>query len=485
MAVGFLSTPWLLRMLGQERFGAFRVIVDWFGYLNLLDLGVVGALIACMGPAIARGDATIVRGWLRAGMKACGWIAALMGLAGAVLLFALPGLLQGQLIPHLEIRLAAAILILPSLALPLFVFRAIFELRQMGYLVNWLLIAQAILTTIFTLAAAYLGFGLVGQALATVLAQLPMLAMLTVRGMRLYPRFWEVALPAAESKRIWGLNRQTFIFTLTSQVSLFSDNLIIGWIMGPASVAAFFLTQRLTSIFRSQLQSLGGSTWAGMLELWSKDMTGPFESRLLELTQVVSVLGLLGAGSIAAYNRFFLERWVGAANFAGADVNMVAAVNCWLSAVFSLWHWPIAGTGKIGKWIPYAIAGTLLNISVSIAGAVLLGPVGPLLGTLASLTLVNSWGIPRVLSSAFGISPRKLYTEAFGPLLWCGPYLALVWYIASVMAPTSYVGAVSGMALSALGGLAIWWVLGLSADSRLRWRDRIRLILNSRLPAAA
>ena len=37
MLIGFVSTPWILAWLGRERFGAWRVLLDCFGYLALFD----------------------------------------------------------------------------------------------------------------------------------------------------------------------------------------------------------------------------------------------------------------------------------------------------------------------------------------------------------------------------------------------------------------------------------------------------------------
>src|SRR3954470_2538174 len=41
---GFVATPILLRLLGGERLGAFRVMGEWLGYLTVVDLGLTAAL---------------------------------------------------------------------------------------------------------------------------------------------------------------------------------------------------------------------------------------------------------------------------------------------------------------------------------------------------------------------------------------------------------------------------------------------------------
>ena len=42
----FFATPWLLRWLGTERFGAFKALTDWIGQLTFVEFGLGGALMA-------------------------------------------------------------------------------------------------------------------------------------------------------------------------------------------------------------------------------------------------------------------------------------------------------------------------------------------------------------------------------------------------------------------------------------------------------
>ena len=69
MATSLVATPLLLRWLGQERFGAYRMIYDSYGYLTLLDLGLGGALAPLLARAIGRGDRRGLRNVMAAGMR--------------------------------------------------------------------------------------------------------------------------------------------------------------------------------------------------------------------------------------------------------------------------------------------------------------------------------------------------------------------------------------------------------------------------------
>ena len=85
MVVGLISVPFIVRWLGDERYGAFRAAVDWFGYLSLLELGLAGALLPLLARALSLYDDTVVERTVAAGIRAYARVTALMILAALVL----------------------------------------------------------------------------------------------------------------------------------------------------------------------------------------------------------------------------------------------------------------------------------------------------------------------------------------------------------------------------------------------------------------
>src|SRR5262245_44238627 len=69
LAVGIYSTPVLLRWLGPEQFGTYRVLLDWSGYLLLFELGLGGSLMARFATSLGSGNPSMTRGLIAAGMK--------------------------------------------------------------------------------------------------------------------------------------------------------------------------------------------------------------------------------------------------------------------------------------------------------------------------------------------------------------------------------------------------------------------------------
>jgi O-antigen/teichoic acid export membrane protein len=473
LITGFVGTPFILRWLGVERFGAYRVLMDWFGYLTILDLGVIGSVTARLAPKLGAGDHVGVSRVLTAGFRVYMRIALLMFAGGALLIFGLPHFMKLQSIHPAELRIAGWILLIPVAWVPLSVYRALTEAQQRGYLVNLLLSLQALLTTGLLVLFAWAGWGLTGQAVATTAGMMPITLALAWAGVSGYRGSLTAKPETVVMREVRSLNWPTFWFNMSGRLGLLSDNVVIGWILGPAAVAPFFLTQRLAQIAQVQLQAIGNATWAGLVELSAQRQTSKFCARLEELTSIVSGIGIAVLAPIAAYNRYFIELWVGPHSWAGGWVNGLACLNIWMWAITSLWGWPLSGAGHIAAWTPYAVVFMAINVAVSIVATLLFGVVGPLLGTLTAFLLIHSWAMPHVLGKVFDPQLRSLWKPALAPLMWGAPYSALIWLVARSHRPRGWTGLAAEAGAAALGGLFLW-CLSLGSDQREHWYLRLQ-----------
>jgi O-antigen/teichoic acid export membrane protein len=472
-AASLLAAPLLLRWLGPERLGAYKALTDWIGYLALFELGLGGALMAAFAGRLGQGDHAAVRGMLAAGLRAYCRVMLAQLAGGAALVIALPYLIPLDRLSEGELRVAGAVALLPVVFAPLLVFRSLVEARQRGY-VNWLLLtAQVLLMTGLSLLAARFGGGLVGQGGAFAAAQIVILLALAWDGARAYRGAWKVAPAPADRGALWGLSWPTFVHGLTDRIGLVSDNIIIAWILGPAAVVPFYLTQQLAALAQFLLRGVGQATWAGLAELYARGDAAGLRMRLLELTGMVSGLGLAAIAPIAACNRHFVQLWVGRDAYAGEAVTALACFNALLWAVYTLWGWALLGSGQIRRWAPFAMLSTLVNVAVSLIATARLGLAGPLLGTAAGLLLITSWALPRALDRVFGIPPRMLWRAALIPLRWGLPLAAVLRAIVIYHPLEGWLELLAMAASGSVVGLALWWRLSLGSEERSEWRARL------------
>src|SRR6185503_11229486 len=269
MVVGVFATPWLLQWLGEDRFGAYKAVIDWFGYLALLDFGILGAMQPLFAEALGKSDTSAMGLLVATGSRLYARVVGVMIVVGLIItsmithLIPVPAPLTG------ELRIASLIVVAGLLLLPLSApFRIVLESDQRGYRVNNLLVVQSLATTALSLGFAYYGGGIAGQALAVLIASLPYHLRLLTYGRRRFPREMRDAAAATPADaataraRLLSLNRPTFVLNLCGRVGLLSDNIVIAALLGPAAVVPFFATQRIAVMVQGQLQSLGNATWA-------------------------------------------------------------------------------------------------------------------------------------------------------------------------------------------------------------------------------
>jgi O-antigen/teichoic acid export membrane protein len=287
------------------------------------------------------------------------------------------------------------------------------------------------------------------------------------------------ARPGPEDRRaLRDLSVPTLLVTLGGRLSLLTDYILVGKLLGLGSSAALFVTQRLAVLFQAQLQGLGGACWAGLAELHARRPRAVFNGRLIELTRVVAVLGVAGLGPIVAYNRHFFQLWMaarmGPGGYGGDAAIALAAVNAWLLAVFSLWGWCFTGTGQVRRLVLPTVVGAIVNLAASLVLTRRLGLVGPLLGTTVAFLAVHLWWLPVLMRRTFGTPLGPLTRALVGPLAGGLPYGAGLWWLARTHEPAGWPGLIAEMGLATLGFLSLAALLVLLDPAhRALWRVRL------------
>ncbi|MEA5581399.1 MATE family efflux transporter [Nodularia harveyana UHCC-0300] len=484
LGIGIISTPLLLSWLGDERYGAFRAANDWGNYLNLLELGVSGSLMALLAKAVGMGDPKEIRLTLATGIRAYLKIMIVMVLAGVGL-----GLFITRLVPVEgvlvgELQTGYWLAFIGIFLLPLTPFRLLADASQRSYFANLFIIFQSLIITSLALLLARGGFGITGQYIAALAGGVAFQVLMCWDGLRRYPDVFSAIMDSKAQKpiekKLWQLNWSAFTLNLSGQVGLFTDNIIISYSLSPATVVPFFVTQRLAALAQSQIQGIGNATWAALADLYAKGERERFNARLIELTRLVAVMGVTFMVAIAAYNHHFIRLWVGEDRFGGDGVTFLAVSNGFLLGILSLWGWCFSGTGNQPKLVLPSILAAGINFIASIICTRFLGIIGPLLGTFIAFTTVSLWQLPLLMREVFSTSVKQLFLAVVQPLAVGIPYGLVIWYIAKSHTPWGWIGLGIEMSLAALIYLIIAWLLVLNESERQQWRDRLKMLYTAR-----
>ena len=480
VALALITTPILLQHLGDERVGAYRAAAEWVGYLALLDFGIAGSLQVAFARAIGTGNRIGLAGAVRAGVRAGFFLGLLSAVFGLGLALLAPQLLRDASAElTAELRIGLLVALLGAVWGPLIAFRPLADAGQRGHIVQIGLTLQAWVTAGLLIGLAASGFGLPGQFFAVAAGGGVGSLLLARDGLRRFPEILSrsapaVALPTAFSGAM-------FAYNLLGRIGLHSDSIIVGMTLGPTSVVAFALTQRLLLLADSQVMALGSSSWAALAELHHQGKTELFNRRLTQLTRLTGVLGFTMIVPLAAATRPFVTLWVGDSRFGGDWLVASTAAYVWVHTITALWGWPLMTTGRVRLVLPIYIVGIPLNIAISITGAIHIGPVGPALGSAISMALIWLPWLPLLLRREFQTPLRPLIRAVAGPAMVGIPSAAAVYGFAiyvplhelSISVWARWVILLAFIGFGSVAYLVLAWITILPAGDQAELRGRL------------
>lgn len=477
VVVGLVATPLLVSLLGESQFGAYRVVSEWIGYLLLADLGVGSAIGVLLVRARSRGTgayAAVVRRGLRV-------LTAMMLLTiplAAMLVWAIPALVRGDGVTASQLRLATAVSAAGLLLGPLLVFRSSLEVAQRGYLVHAALLTQSLVFTALALLLAWRGWGVVGQAVAGTIAIGIFVALITFWGTRsIRTQAPPAPAPADQVPRreLWSLAWPLALAGLGNRLNLMTDVIVIGKMLGTASVSSLYLTQRLIYLSATQVNGLANASWAGLAELREAGRTDLFEARLAELMRMIVGAGILITGSVAALNRHFVSLWVGADLYGGDLLTAATLASTVVFGALLPCSWAIDMAGDTRHRLLVSTTGSILNLVLSVIFVREFGLVGVALGTLIAYLLTDAWYCPWLVCRRYSVRAPVLLIAVSRALLMGAPFVAGVWVLAgTIRAPSGWPQFIIEALVVMLAAGAYGWMTMLSAGQRREWYRRIR-----------
>jgi O-antigen/teichoic acid export membrane protein len=487
LALGFVVTPYLIRTLGNDSYGAYRAALDLVGYLTLFELGIGGALRPVLAASLGKPEDR-ARAALSAGFRACGTVCAAMLAGGLVLVALAPSLIRGGDVAPGQIRAAVALGVLVSLLALIEPLRALLEARQRGYALHLYHFANSVGTFAAAVVFARLGLGVVGQMGSTLVGALLLILLVSWDAWRGSDSALVASAlrtkPDAEARAaLRRMNWPILALNMGGRLGLFSDSLIVAAFIGPARVVPLFVTQRLPQLTQTILSQVGNSSWAALAELHYSGQHEAFRRRLIEITRFISILGTAGAVAILAGNHGFVSLWVGAARYGGDALTLVALANALLQGLYSFWGWCFTAVGRVSRVVVQSVAATSINVLGSLwftsshGGLGSHRLMGPLLGTLLSFVAVNSWLFPSLMKREFGIRARELWAPPVMAAALGAPVALAARWLDSRWAHRGWLWLAVEMALSGAAYLGLAWFALLSRQERQLWGARGRAML--------
>jgi O-antigen/teichoic acid export membrane protein len=327
LAVGLVVVPILLSGLGRTLFGVWEMLHKLVGYLAATDGRPTQALRLVVAHGRTTADAESQRRQVGGAVVVWLLFLPLFAAVGGVVIWLAPHITRVPEDLHSTVRATCGLLVgglvFGTLAsIPESVLRGM----NLGYRRMGLQAGLSVCGGIFTAAAVYLGFGLVGVGAAQV-------ALGVVTGacfwllVRRYVGWFGVSRPRSnEVRALLGMSLWLAAGDLIAKLLLASDVLILGMVISAGAVTSYVLTGYAARLaVNLHVLSTDGAMpgLAGVIGQGDYDRAANVREELLALTWIFATVA---GATILMWNRSFLGLWVGPENYAGFWPNVLIVV---------------------------------------------------------------------------------------------------------------------------------------------------------------
>ncbi len=471
--VAFLATPIVLRHLGTERFGVWRVLEVWLAYVVLIPQCVGQAAGFLLIPLLAERDPARLRKFAATFAVLGGLVSAIAATTGLALVPALPWIASAP--PELddERRTAFLITLLAGVPLaPLLLLRTVLDADQKGYLLNGVMAVQSLTVTGLAVWLAVGGNGLPGQAVAAVAGNVVQAVLFAILAHQLYswarPGWPNRADAVALLRRTSGL----IVLAILSGVAARAEYPLVNILHGAEQTAHYSLGQRLFLVYAGFVAIIGNSIWAPAADLYHRGETARLRSQLERAFRGTLAAGAAGAVAIAGVTPSFLRLWVGEGFDPGPVARSGFAVAFPLLGLNILLTWVLAATGQTRAMLVSTTTYFIVTVTAGAGLGSVFGSGGVAWGT--ALGIGASVAVNLVVArKVFGFAA----TQA-GLCLLCTAAIAAGYgygfaELVGVFPAFGWLELLIALALGWAGFLVLSWFVILTRDDRNELRRRL------------
>ena len=418
MVIGLIAVPVFVGKLTPEGYGVWVLVSSLSGYFSLVQMGVGPALVKYVSEYNAKGDMEAVSGTMSAGIA----FTALAGtVAGGVIVLAAPFLIYALRVPD---SLYAESVLSAKIAGGSFVFSllsndfvAVFSGLQRFDISNKYTTLKSLLTTLLNYILVVADYHLLGMAVGTALINVLGVVGAVILLRRLFPTYrFSPRAAFKHVKTIFSFGIFSFISQIATVMTTRFPELVIGFILGPASVTYFSVAKKLVAVFTT-----GTSQAASVMFPLASELVAQGEREKIQRTYLKAVRYFM-VFSAPFYITFsylswnILAAWVGPA-FAN-DASAVMSILSLSYLIASLTVIPahfLRGFGKVQFIAKF-------SVGIAVVSAVMLYPLTATFGVVGTafavlLTQVISLIYIAYAAKLIGVGVWNFSKTAFSPVL--------------------------------------------------------------------
>jgi O-antigen/teichoic acid export membrane protein len=483
LAVGFLISPLLVHKLGDTAYGIWAFSVQLGAYLSVLDIGVRIALTRYVTHYHAKDDMDNVHGALSVGVTALGCIGIVSLLATIVLVHFLPSVAHVPAGMQLVARWTLLLIGLQvALSFPGAIFAGMLAALSRYDLLNATVITISIAKALLTWLLLTNGHGLLAVAIVWLVSACATYVLQFALASRLYGGFrFHLDKDKIKStlKPLLNFGFFAFLLGISGRLVLWSDNIVVGVILGPVAVTFYAiggnLVDNLQAILNSSLSTLVplATFYDARSEEEKLRLLFSRGSRFLLLLLLPAIIAVLVLGPR------FISLWMGARYVEiSGKVLILLAIPLVFAPMRGAAQQILYGSNRHKFSAILSLGEGFTNLALSIVLAYRIGAVGVAWGTLIPGVLTAGIVIPTYTLRRLAMNWRSFYWNSFlVPVLAGLPYMGMLYMMRSM-------GSASNLPkffATVIGSLPLYylfvWFLVLKKPEQEMVRNQVRLTL--------
>ncbi|MCK4784326.1 MAG: oligosaccharide flippase family protein [Desulfobacteraceae bacterium] len=419
----FILTPIILGFTSKSLYGFWVASLSILAYLSLIDFGlgvslmrIVAGLYGCShDDEINKVVSTGFFSFLVAGLV---FIAIGLGVAGYI-----PSWFK---IPADEARdviwAYRVVVIAGAVSLPLLVFNSVISGVQRMVVNNTIRIVLAPAGFVVSIILLYCGFGLLALALSHLFTVLSTGVVTYLFCKLCYLPDLKISpflVNRCDLKRLWSFSGYYQIGRIAYIITISTDAILIGAILGAAAVSPYALTSKLAVLISVTIASkLPITLFPALSQMFARKEMDKLRRAYIGLAYYSTRIAVMGSILLVVANRHFVSLWVGPELFGGNILNAVFVSWVLLDTIFYGTGIVVVASGDLRNWAIASAAEAILNIAFSLLLIKPLGLVGVALGTTFSRLLTTDIYVPILTCHKLKLSlSRFVWRGVFCPAI--------------------------------------------------------------------
>jgi O-antigen/teichoic acid export membrane protein len=477
-----LITPVVVHRLGNVTYGVWGIIGQLIEYSFLLDFGVRIAATRYVAGYLALDQPRQINAVITTGLV-LNCVSGVLALAcGAVFAWVLPRLLP--IPPGLTSDARLSVLVLAvgiAASFPGSLFNGCVAADSRYDLLAVRKVAPTVLRALLLWFFLERGYGLLTVALVSTLTVVVGYFLDFLFTLRLFPHlcvsreFFDKAM----LRTLVNFSFYAFVISVASRLIFMTDNIVVGFFLGPAAVTFYAVGLNVASMLRETLGNLTSIYTPLAYQMSALERKASLRRLFISGSRIGFAYVLPGVLGLAIVGPRFLGYWMGSSFIVkSGPVLILLAIEVGFYALTGALGQVLYGMNRhnINAWL--MLCNALVNFALSVILVHWLGAVGVAWGTVIPAFLVEAVILPVYTAGLLHVSPIQFYHSAvLRPLLVSVPYGLWLWFCVERGLVRGY----PSLALVVASGLVLYgalaWRFSLESEERAlaqRWLNGLK-----------